>query len=642
MIYLNNNKSRPYTVQAVLEDLPTNSHLYGFDFFLTLLDAHFYEGEETNWLANNYVTYFKVREGTDAGLLEKKLTTDLLENYYIPQMQASGRQLAEWVSSLKITLQPFAAIHLYSYDIRDYGAADQYKGDSRIIWLFGGIAAFILLIACINFINLSTAKSTSRAKEIGLRKVVESYRSSLVGQFLIESALYSLLSIVLGVLLAWLLLPMFNQLAGKQLTFPWSNTWLFPIIGASVAGVGLLAGLYPAFYLSGFRPVQVLKGRLNQGTQNPVLRNGLVVFQFTTSIILIVGTLIINSQMQFILNSKIGFEKDRVLVIQSTHTLGEQLQTLKDEIRKIPEVKHVSVSDYLPVRMEGAKRNGNGFWIEGRVNEEASTPGQFWEVDEDYISTLGMQLSEGRDFDKALATDSEAAIINKSLAQSLKLKDPVGAQITNGWKKMTVIGVVEDFNFESMKEEVGGVCMVLGNSATMMAVKISGADLQGALSSVTARWNAFSPGQPIRYTFLDESFANMYASVQRTGTIFSCFAVLAVLIACLGLFGLAVFTTEQRTKEICIRKVLGATVTGVVALLSEDFVKLVFIAIVIAAPIAWWAMSKWLEGFAYRIDIEWWMFAVAGLAAVVIALLTVSWQAVRAALANPVESLRAE
>ncbi len=386
----------------------------------------------------------------------------------------------------------------------------------------------------------------------------------------------------------------------------------------------------------------MLKGHLSHGAGNPVLRNGLVVFQFATSIILIVGTLIINSQMRFILNRKIGFDKDQVMVIQGTHTLGERVQTLKEALRDIPQVQQVSVGDYLPVKMDGVKRNGTSFWKEGRTTEDTSVPGQFWQIDEDYIPTLGIRLREGRNFDRELATDSEAVIINQTLAKSLRLDEPVGAQITNGWKKMRVIGVVEDFNFESMKDEVGGLCMVFGNSPTMMTVKISGTDLQETVGAITNRWKEFSPGQSIRFTFLDTSFANMYASIQRTGTIFSCFAVLAILIACLGLFGLAAFTTEQRTREIGIRKVLGATVPGIAAMLSGDFLKLVFIAIVIASPLAWWGMSKWLQDFAYRTEIQWWMFSAAGLAALLIAMLVVSWQAVRAAMANPVKSLRME
>jgi putative ABC transport system permease protein len=639
VIYLNNDKSRPYTVKGIIADISTNSHLHGYDFFLNLLGSNFYDGEPTNWLASNYVTYFKIRPGTDINRLAKSMTRDVVENYWIPATKAAGRQVPEVIKTARLKLQPLSAIHLHSYDIRDYNDAGT-KGDIRFVWLFGGIAVFILLIACINFINLSTARSASRVKEVGLRKVVGSHRRNLVTQFLVESMLYSLLSVTLGVLLAWLFLPFFNRFADKQLVFPWVD--MFPTILLSSAGIGLLAGFYPAAYLSGFRPIRVLKGELSRGAKNPVLRNGLVVFQFTTSIILIVGTLIINSQMRFILNRKIGFDKDRVMVMQATHTLGERVATLKDEIATIPGVRNVTVSDYLPVSLDGVKRNGNSFWIDGRDSEDAPAPGQFWQIDEDYLPTLGIQLREGRNFDRKLATDSGAVIINQSLAKSLQLDNPIGVRLTNGWKKMIVIGVVEDFNFESMKDEVSGLCMVLGNSPSMMAVKISGKDLQATVVAITSRWKDFSPEQTIRFTFLDDGFANMYIGVQRTGTIFSYFSVLAILIACLGLFGLAAFTTEQRRKEIGIRKVLGASVSGITALLSKDFVKLVLIAIVIATPIAWWTMNKWLEDFAYRIDIQWWMFVLAGLAAVIIALITVSGQAIRAAVANPINSLRNE
>ncbi len=638
VLYFNNDKSKPYTVRGVVADIPTNSHLYGYDFFLNLAQ---YDGDRTNWLASNYVTYFKIRSGTNIPLLAEKITKNVLENYKFPAMRANGRQIPAFLETARINLQPLPSIHLHSYDIRDYHDAGT-KGDIRLVWLFGGIAGFILLIACINFINLSTAKSASRAKEVGLRKVAGSYRRSLVVQFLVESMLYSLLSIGLGILLAWLLLPLFNQLAGKQLIFPWTNLWLLPAILLSAIGIGLLAGFYPAAYLSGFKPISALKGQLSRSAGSPLLRNGLVVFQFTTSIVLIIGTLIINNQLHFILNRKIGFDKDLVMVIQATHTLGDRIATLKEEIGNIPGVQHVSVSDYLPVRMDGTKRNGNSFWKAGRINEDPSVGGQIWIVDEDYIPTLGIQLRAGRNFKRDLSIDSESAIINQSLAESLQLDNPIGARLTNGGRNLTVIGVVEDFNFESMKDEVNGLCMVLGSSPGMMAVKITGKDLPATIDAVAAQWKKFSPEQTIRFTFLDEGFANMYAGVQRTGTIFTCFSVLAIVVACLGLFGLAAFTAEQRTKEIGIRKILGASVAGIVRMLSSDFVKPVLISIVIASPVAWWAMSKWLEDFAYRTDIRWWMFALAGLAAVLIALLTVSWQAIRAALANPVKSLRTE
>ncbi|MGK9117380.1 ABC transporter permease [Olivibacter jilunii] len=639
-VYLNGDRSKPYTIKGVIEDLPSTSHLKPFTFLLTLNGVVFYPGEQDNWGATNYPTYVKLREGTDIAQFENILTKEILRKYVIPNMREAGNVRADIIEkNVRLSLQPVKDIHLYSADIHDY--PQMQKGDIKFVWLFGGIAAFILLIACINFINLSTAKSANRAKEVGLRKVVGSYRSGLIAQFLAESTLYSILSFLIGLLFAWLLLPLFNALSGKELDFPWSSWQLLPIILCSALFVGLIAGIYPSFYLSGFRPIAVLKGELSQGSRNPFLRNGLVVFQFVTSIMLIIGTLIINNQMNFILNKKVGFDKDQVMILQGTNTLGNQINVLKEELQKLPQVKIASVSDFLPVRLEGVKRNGNSFWKEGKTTEEAPAGGQFWEVDENYLATLGMTLLSGRNFDKDMVTDSQAVIINQKLAKDLGLKNPVGARITNG-RVFTVIGVVEDFNFESLKDEVEGLCMALSNSPTMLAVKVNGKDMSTAVQAIGAVWKKFSPDQAMRYTFLDEGYANMYMDVKRTGNIFTSFAALAIFIACLGLFGLAAFTTEQRTKEIGIRKVLGASVNGIVQLLTKDFLRLVFVAIVIASPLAWWAMNKWLQDFAYRIEIKWWVFAIAGCAAIIIAILTVSFQAIKAALANPTKSLRSE
>jgi len=643
LIYLNGDREKPYTVKGVLEDFPSTSHFANFSFFLTLEGVVFYPGESENWGATNYPTYIKLRKGTDIATFEKQLTRDVIDRYWVPNMKAAGNVDADkLVKEVNLYLQPVKDIHLYSYDISDYPQFQH--GDIRV-WLFGAIAGFILLIACINFINLSTAKSANRAKEIGLRKVVGSYRHHLIGQFLAESTLYSVLSFLVAVMLAWVLLPLFNTLTDKQLSFPW-NQWLFSlaVVNAAIL-VGIMAGIYPSLYLSGFRPIAVLKGDLNKGAKNPFLRNGLVIFQFVTSILLIVGTLVINGQMQFILNKKIGFDKDQVLILQGTHTLGNQIKALRDELKKRPEVQNVSIGDYLPIHVGGIKRNGNPFWKDGKTKEQASTGGQFWAIDENYLPTLGMELVAGRNFSKDLATDSQSAIINETLAKGLGLKQPIGARITNNNNNanvLTVIGVVKDFNFESLRDKMDGLCMVLGDSPTMVAVKIDKKHMSQAVSVISAVWKDFSPHQAIRYTFLDEGYAAMYADVQRTGNIFISFAVLAIFIACLGLFGLAAFTTEQRTKEIGIRKVLGSSVTGIVQLLSKDFIRLVFVAIVIASPLAWWAMNKWLEDFAYRIHIEWWMFCLAGLLAIMIALFTVSYQAIKAALANPVKSLRSE
>jgi len=640
VIYLNNDKSKPYTIKGVMVDLPTTSHLYSYDFLLTMTGVEFYPDEQTNWGASNYVGYIQVKDGTDIQQFEKKLTTGLLTNHVIPEMKKAGDTNADrLVNSISLQLQPIHDIHLRSFDIDDYKTVP--RGDIRFVWLFGGIAIFILLIACINFINLSTAKSANRAKEVGMRKVAGSYRSGLITQFLTESMLYSFLSFLLGLIIAWLILPLFNELTGKSLVFPWTDWWLIPAVISSTVIIGLFSGLYPAFYLSAFKPISVLKGKLSKGTKDPFLRSGLVVFQFTTSIILIIGTFIVYSQMQFILNEKIGYDKDQVLLIQGTNTLNGQVKTFKNELLKVPQVKSVSVGDYLPIRANGVKRNGNGFSKVEDISNENSVSAQNWQIDEDYIQTMGIKLLKGRNFSHKMATDSQSVIINETLAKSLGLKEPIGARITNG-QVYTVIGVVQDFNFESLKDDIGGLCMVLGNSPSIVSVKLDAANISEAIQSVSSLWKTFSPNQTIRFTFLDQVYANMYDDVQRMSYVFTCFAVLAVIIACLGLFGLAAFSTEQRVKEIGIRKVLGASVKSVIQLLSKDFIKLVLIAIIIASPIAWWAMNQWLQDFAYRIEVQWWMFALAGVLAIVIALVTVSFQAIKAAIANPVDSLRDE
>ncbi|HTM93384.1 MAG TPA: FtsX-like permease family protein, partial [Flavisolibacter sp.] len=464
---------------------------------------------------------------------------------------------------------------------------------------------------------------------------------NLVLQFLVESILFSVLAFVIGILLAAALLPVFNTLSAKSLSMPWNEWWLLPLVIIGSLIVGILAGIYPSFYLSSFKPIYVLKGQLSRGSKGSVLRNGLVVFQFAISVILIISTLVIYNQTKYILNRKVGFDKDQVLMIQGTNTLEEKAEVFKKEIQKLSKVKNVSIADYLPIA--GTNRDGNPFWKEGRTKIDPSAGAQKWRVDRDYLKTMGIKLIAGRDFFREENSDSASAIINKAMAAELGLNNPIGQRITNGWETFTVIGVANDFNFESMKQEIRPLCLVLGNNrASIISVKINGADAENAIASISSIWKSFAPNQPFRYTFMDESFASMYADVQRTGSIFTSFAVFAIIIACLGLFALSAFMAEQRAKEIGIRKVLGASVSGITTMLSKDFVKLIVIAFVIASPIAWWAMNRWLQDFVYRINISWTFFAVAGLAALLISLLTVSFQAVKAAIANPVKSLRTE
>src|SRR5215204_330183 len=635
IMFLNDDKTRPFTVGGVMEDFPLTSHLQ-FDFLLTLKDVEFWPGEQTTWRASNYHSYVLLEEGTDVGQLEKKMTAAILKNYVLPSMDhVSEQEKRNVVQSSSLHLQSVSDIHLRSNDIHD----NLSKGDIRFVWLFGAIACFILIIACINFINLSTAKSANRAREVGLRKVIGSDKYSLIKQFLTESTLFSFLSFAIALVFAMLLLPYFNLLSGKSLSIPWNEWWLVPIMIASAIFIGIIAGFYPSFYLSSFKPINVLKGNLSRGSKNSILRNGLVVFQFTTSIILIISTTVIYNQTQFILNTRVGFEKDQVVLVEGANTMGSNVKNFKNELLKLSQVKSVSVSDYLPV--EGTKRNGNSFWNEGKIREESGVDTQFWVVDDSYLETMGMKIIAGRNFSFQMPSDSQAVIINQTMASRLNLKDPIGKRITNG-DVFIVVGVVEDFNFESMRSNIEPVCLKLGTSPSIVSIKITTADMSDLLSSITSVWKKFAPAQPLRYSFLDEKFASMYADIQRMGRISTSFSILAIIIASLGLFALSAFMAEQRSKEIGVRKVLGASVSHLASLLSRDFLKLVVIAVIIASPIAWWAMNEWLQDFVYRTNISLWIFLVAGGAALLIALLTVSFQAIKAAIANPVKSLRTE
>lgn len=635
VMFLNDNAQQPYKIGGVIEDWPSTSHLQ-FDFFLTLTGKALWDGEQTNWMASNYATYVKLKPGTDPKQFGDKSLKGIFTKYMLPAFRAAGRTDAEKLEKeIGMYVQPVRDIHLKSYDIYDW----ETRGDSRFVWMFVAVAVFILLIACINFLNLSTAKSANRAKEVGLRKVIGSQRSSLIVQFLTESILYSVCAFVLGFVLAWAVLPLFNQMTGKELTIPFRAWWLMPLFLVSALFIGVLAGLYPSFYLSAFKPIQVLKGSLAKGTRNSGLRSTLVVFQFTTSIVLLIGTVVIYRQMQFILHSKVGFDKEQVVLIQGTGTLGKKAYTLKDELVKLPLVADASVSGYLPTE---SRRDGNPFWKEGKTKEDKAVGGQKWYIDDRYIPTFGIKMAAGRNFDPQMPTDSQAAVINQAMARKLNLTDPIGAKITNGWEHFAVIGVMEDFHFESMKQEIAPLCLTLGRGGDIISVKLKKGDARKAIADISAVWKGFAPNQPIRYSFLDDNFARMYKDVERTGYVFTSFAVLAIIIACLGLFALAAFMAEQRNKEISIRKVLGASASGLFMLLVNNFLKLILLSLLIAIPLGWWLMNNWLKDYSYRITITWDVFLVAGLAILFVALVTICYQSIRAAIASPIKSLRSE
>lgn len=634
LIILNEDESAPYKIGGVMEDMVDNSFLQ-YDFLLTLTEKEFWEGEQGSWCCWNYDSYMRLVPGADPTNLEEKLLA-VRDDYIVKHSREQGDVRAdEEQQYLGFELQPVQDIYLRSQNISD----NLKHGDIRVVWIFGIISAFILLLACINFINLSTAKSANRAREVGLRKVVGSFRHNLIQQFLTESMVFSGISFVLGTALAWLLLPSFNKLADKALVFPWTETWLFPVLLGSILLTGILAGLYPAVYLSSFKPIDVLKGSLSRGSKGAFMQGSLVVFQFTTSIVLIICTLVTYQQMQFILNKKIGFDKEQVLLVQGANTLGDKYASFKAELERFPEVKAVTISNYLPV--SGTKRDFNTFWKDGRSKEDEGVSAQIWRVGEDYLETLGMKLIEGRTMALDRASDSSSLIINQTMARELGLKNPIGAKVMN-WRTWTIVGVVEDFHFESLKGEIVGLCFALGEHGSIVPVKVQTGDMAGTIAEVSEVWAEFLPNQPIRYTFLDQQYAKMYEDVRRTGNVFTVFASLAIIVACLGLFALSAFMVEQRRKEITIRKVLGASVGRLLGLLTANFLWLVVISLALAVPIGWYAMHRWLEDYSSRIEISWEVFVIAGALTLGIALLTISYESIRVVRRNPAESLRAE
>ena len=632
VVFLDNDTSEPYTVTGIMEDIPENMHL-NFDFMLPVEDT------EGSWTNQNYFTYVLVNPNANIEELEQKMSS-IIEKYIIPAQVERGRS-ASFIDVLRTAeykLQPVTDIYLKS----DLKMQDGLKhGDVKFVWLFAAIAIFVLLLAIINFINLSTAKSANRAKEVGLRKTIGAFRNSLVNQFLTESVMFSIISFVLGVVLAWALLPFFNEIASKSIELPWSHWWFVPTLLAAALFVGLLAGIYPAFYLSAFKPANVLKGTLSVGSKSGRLRSGLVIFQFTTSVILIIGTLIIYRQMDYIVSKELGYDKERVVVLEGTNILGNKTESFKQQLSSISQVKSATSTNYLPI--DGGSRNGNTFMVDGQDDGGRGIPAQIWRVDYDYIETLGIQLEKGRSFSKEFAYDSiNSIVINSKMARDLGLQDPIGKKLNNNSEVFEVIGVIEDFHFKSLKEDISALSLVIGKDYGAVSVKLQKGNPTDALAAIEQVWNRNVPNQALNYSFLEQEFAQMHEDVQRMGKIFNSFALFAILVACLGLFALSAFMVEQRRKEISIRRVLGAPFQNIYKLLTFDFLKLIIISIAIATPIGWYLMNRWLEGFAYRISMGWEIFLTAGLIALCIAVLTISYQSIGAAFLQPTKGLRNE
>ena len=631
-------------VTGVMADFPDNSH-FRYDFLVAMAGVN--EAKATSWMQSEFFTYLVLPEGYDYKQLEAKLP-QAVEKYMGPEVQQafgmSFVKFREAGNDLGLKLQPLTDIHLHS----DFAYDLSPSGDIRYVYGFGAIALFMLLIAAFNFMNLSTAGAAKRAGEVGIRKVMGSVRSALVWQFLVESLLLTAIALLLGVGLVLLVLPAFNSITGNSLTF---NFLAMPVLlpGLVLFGlvVGILAGSYPAFFLSSFKPIAVLKGGTafrGAGRQRVSLRSALVVIQFCLSFILIVGTVVVSQQMTFIRNTKLGYTKERVLVLHETGRLGKNETLFRQQLLQDSRVINASVSGYVPA---GPSYNNN-FLVYGDNKAGQYVKGIRYDVDDRYIPTLGMTMAAGRNFSPAFSTDSSGIILNETAAKQLGWgNNAIGHIVTrpsNDGSKETyrVIGIVRDFHFRSLHERITPLMMTLGDNNGTILVNVKTGDVANLLKTIGNQWHAFGVDVPFAYSFLTDDFNAVYRAEQQTGQVLGLFSGLTIFISCLGLFGLAIFTAESRTKEIGVRKVLGSSVTSIVALLSKDFLKLVLLAILIASPIAWYAMSQWLEDFAYKIDIEWWMFAGAGLLAVGIALLTVSFQSVKAALMNPVKSLRSE
>jgi putative ABC transport system permease protein len=638
------NNEETYTVTGVIDDFPSNSFLRDHTIFMAM--AGYEDSRIVNWGSNNYQTFIKLIPAANIEDIQEPLR-GFLGKYVIPGVQQympgiTEEQFKAAGNHLKYSTIPLTSIHLNSHRVAEISA----NNDVQSIYILSFIALFILVLACVNFMNLSTAHSLKRAKEVGIRKTLGSNKGELIRQFLVESGLVSFGSLLLALIFAVIALPFFNELADKNISIPYTNPFFWLILIGSGIILGLLSGSYPAFFMSKFIPVKVLKGDSGSLGGGKV-RNALVIFQFAISVFLVVSTLVVYQQLEYIQNKDLGFSKDQVLIVDDVYTVGDQINSFKEEVKKLGFVINATLSSFFPTP---SSRSDSVFApLEGATDQENAVSMQRWGVDYDYISTMDFQIIAGRDFDRNFKSDSTSIIVNESAVavMGVKPEEALGLSYTPdmGSENPTyfkIIGVVKDFHFSPFRDEIESLSMHLGDFAYSLAIKLEKGSFTNAIKSIEGIWNKVAPGQPFAYYFMEDSFNNTYKSEQRLGRIFIIFTILSILIACLGLFGLAAFNAEKRTKEIGIRKVMGASVSQITYRLSSDFLRLVLVAILISLPIGWFAMNKWLEDFSYRIEIGWWVFALATLLAVAIAILTVSYQSIKAAIANPVKSLRTE
>lgn len=635
------DRNEQYRITGIIEEVPANSHFH-FDLFASMTGVS--DARVDDWMSSNYFNYVVLSEGTDVQQLEKKLPA-IVEKYMGPQIEQIGmtyQKFRENGNEIGLFVQKLTDIHLYS----DSAGTAEFEpgGDVQSIYIFTAVAVFMLVIAIINFMNLSTAGATRRNKEIGVKKVLGSQRKQLIQQFLMEAGISTTAAMMLAAALVVLTLPLFNMLSGKSLEIDYllSPRILLILLMLGVA-IALLAGSYPAFFLSSIKPISALRNKLAQGGRTKGIRSGLVVFQFVISAGLILAILIVNQQMTYIQNKEVGYDRSRLLILRESRLLGKNENVFLNQLKSDPRIESVTRSAFVPAGPTDMNMTG----VYPGQDYESVRRTMIYNIDDQYIPTMGMKLIAGRNFSPIPAQDSLNVIINETAVKVFGLGDQALGQILtvntgeNQKKSFTVTGVIKDFHFRSLHEAIAPLIM-LNQPYGGLIVRTKTADMQELITSMENKWKAFHVEEPFSYGLLDELYNDTYMAERKMGNILEIFGMITIFVACLGLFGLVTFTAEQRVKEIGIRKVLGASVSQIVSMLSRDLLMLVAIAFVIAFPLGYYLMNMWLQDFVYRIDIQWWVYALAGLVTLVIAFFTMSFTTVRSALANPVDSLKSE
>lgn len=633
-------ESKPYKVNGVCKDVPQNAHFH-FDLIASISSTQ--TSKITYWVQNSVFTYFKLKENTDVIKFEEKLN-QFVEKYVGPEVvQIMGIDLEEFVksgNSYGYKLQPIEDIHLKSNLQQEI----EPNGNISTVYYFTVIAIFILLIACINFMNLATARYSNRAKEVGVRKVIGSSKRQLITQFFIESIILSSISLMVAVALVEISLPLFNKLTLKYLTIAYfSSWWVIPMFAMFACVVGILAGMYPSFILSSFKPVKVLKGNVNLGFNSTKLRSSLVVFQFIITIVLFVSTFIVYSQINYVTNKDLGFSKDQTIVIRRAYDLGDNFEIFKQDLLQSPLIKVVSTSTSLP----GCDFDGSTIQLEGSSRENLVQFAMFT-TDYDFKDVLNLKISDGRYFSKEFPSDSNSVVINQIAAKKLGLDNPIGHRLIppgiNGKSKfLTIIGVLNDFNIESLHTEIKPLCVQLKDKASVyLLIKLNTSELTKSINLIKETYSKYLPDSDFEYFFIDDNFEKKYNSEKKTATVFSIFSLLAIIVASLGLYGLSSFSVEKRTKEIGIRKALGASFMNVIKMFYKEILLLLILSTLIAWPIAYYLMNSWLQNFIYKIELSVVPFLLASLFVLIIAVLTVGSQIIKSANTNPADAIHYE